>query len=63
MIILLIFKLKACDRVPFPIVESMIGNVLLAICTFLIGPAPFLYLAPSVGLIQGCMALVGLVSV
>ncbi len=53
---------KICDRVPFPIIVSMIGNVLLSICTFLIGPAPFLTLGPTVGLIQGCMALCGLVS-
>jgi len=33
----------------------------MALCAFFIGPAPFLTIGPSVGLIQGCMAICGLV--
>ena len=50
---------QCCDRFSYPVTISILGNMLMAICLLLVGPAPLLNLAPSKNLLFICGALIG----
>ena len=43
-----------------PIMVSILGNSLMAIAFFLLGPAPFLPITPNVGLTFAMVSMVGI---
>lgn len=48
-----------CDKINYPTLVSILGNLFMAIAFLFIGPVPFIPLSPSVSLIEGMMAVVG----
>ena len=51
---------QCCDRLAYPVIISILGNMLMAISLLLIGPMHFLNLAPSKNLLFICGTLMGL---
>ena len=51
---------QCCDHLSNSVIVSIFGYVLMALCLLLVGPAPFLNLAPSKNLLFVCGALIGL---
>ena len=50
---------QCCDYFSYPVIISILGNVLMATCLLLVGPVPFLNLTPSNNLFFICGALIG----
>ena len=50
----LLYFLKVCDKIPYPIFVSIFGNTCMAIAFTFIGPLPFINIAPTVSSIQVC---------
>ena len=50
---------QCCDHFSYPVIISILGNVLMAAALLLVGPVPFLNLAPSKNLLFICGALIG----
>ena len=48
----LLYFLKVCDKIPYPIFVSIFGNTCMAIAFTFIGPLPFINIAPTVSSIQ-----------
>ncbi len=48
-----------CDRIPYQVVISIGGNVFMAVALLLVGPAPFIGLGVTKGLLYGCAAIIG----
>ena len=50
---------QCCDRLAYPVIISILGNMIMAICVLLVGPVPFLKLVLSKNLLFICGALIG----
>ena len=50
---------QCCDRLAYPVIISILGNMLMAVCLLLVGPAPFLKLALSKNLLYISGTLMG----
>ena len=51
---------QICDRIKYPTIVSILGNILLTVAFLLIGPVPFLTnILPTTSLIQGSAAILG----
>lgn len=48
------------DKIGYPILFSLLGNVLFMICFIFVGPLPFIPFKPYKELVQGMMALAGI---
>ena len=51
---------QICDKISYPIVIAVIGNIVLAVAFIFLGPLPFLAIEPQLSLIRGACAAVGL---
>ena len=50
---------QCCDHISYPVIISILGNVLMAAALLLVGPVPFVNMAPSRNLLLICGALIG----
>ena len=51
---------QICDRIKYPTIVSILGNILLTVAFLLVGPVPFLTnILPTTSLIQGSAAILG----
>ena len=50
---------QLCDNTNYPTLITFIGNVAMTFAFLLVGPAPFLNVKASTGLIQGMLGLGG----
>ena len=52
--------MQVVDKLKYPVIVSVTGNLLMAVALLFIGPVPFINIAPSVGLIYGMLTLAGM---
>ena len=53
------YVFQLCDKANYPTLISFIGNIVMAFAFLFVGPAPFLDLKTSTGLIQAMLGLGG----
>ena len=53
------FFFEVCDKLRYPTIVSIIGNVAMAMAFLYVGPVPFIPLETSLSVINAMVALIG----